>query len=64
MIKSEYSQNIDSVRAQVIGDHLKVKRFPNGNNRENETPGPGYYFPSILNTTIINNKKIKMIIIL
>ena len=71
LIKSEYSQNIDSVRAQVTGDHInlkkieifgfdsKVKRFQNGNNRENETPGPGYYFPSILNRNIKNNKKIK-----
>ena len=73
LIKSEYSNNIDSIRAQVTRDHInlkkieifgfdsKVKRFSNGNNRENETPGPGYYFPSILNKTIKNNNnKIKI----
>ena len=73
LIKSEYSNNIDSIRAQVTRDHInlkkieifgfdsKVKRFSNGNNRENETPGPGYYFPSILNETIKNNNnKIKI----
>ena len=69
LMKSEYSKNIDSIRAQVTRDHInlkkieifgfdsKVKRFLNDNNRDNETPGPGYYFPSILNNTIKSNNK-------
>jgi len=71
LIKSEYSKNIDSIRAQVTKDRInlkkleifgfdsKVKRFVNDKNKD--TPGPGQYFPSILNKTIKNNfKKIKI----
>lgn len=70
LMKSEYSKNIDSIRAQVtknsinlkkveiFGFDSKVKRFTNDNNRDNNTPGPGYYFPSILNNTI-KNKNMK-----
>ena len=69
--KSEHNQNIDSVRAQVkkdiiclrqtekLGFDIKAKRFQNNDNKENKTPGPGHYFPSILNNEN-KNKKVKL----
>ena len=69
--KSEHNQNIDWVRAQVkkdiiclrqtekLGFDIKSKRFQNNDNKENKTPGPGHYFPSILNNDN-KNKKIKL----
>ena len=69
--KSEHNQNIDWVRAQVkkdiiclrqtekLGFDIKAKRFQNNDNKENKTPGPGHYFPSILNNEN-KNKKIKL----
>lgn len=69
LIKSEHNQNIDSVRAQVnkdiiclrktekLGFDTKMKRFQNNTNPENNTPGPGHYFPSIMNNEDKNKKK-------
>ena len=73
LLKSEHNQNIDSVRAQVkkhiiclrqtekLGFDTKSKRFDyKNNNIEDKTPGPGHYFPSIINNEEkYKNKKIK-----
>ena len=73
LIKSEHNQNIDSVRAQVkkdiiclrqtekLGFDTKSKRFQSITIYEKKTPGPGHYFPSIINNEEkIKNKKIKV----
>lgn len=72
LIKSEYNQNINSIIARVnknniilqqtekFGFDSKSKRFKYNNN-EDKTPGPGYYFPSILNKEDKNKFKYKKI---
>ena len=73
LIKSEHNQNIDSVRARVkndviylkqtekLGFDIKSKRFNYNDKKENKTPGPGHYFPSIFNNEEKNkNKSIKV----
>ena len=73
LFKAEHNQNIDSVRAQVkkhiiclrktekLGFDIKSKRFNyDNNNNEDITPGPGQYFPSIINNEEkYKNKNIK-----
>ena len=72
LIKSEHNQNIDSVHARIkkqficlrpaekLGFDSKSKRFKSDTKIEEKTPGPGHYFPSILNNEEKNkNAKIK-----
>ena len=72
LIKSEHNQNIDSVPARIkkqviclwqaerLGFDSKSKRFKSDIKTEEKTPGPGHYFPSLLNNEEKNkNAKIK-----